>query len=410
MINKTILRNFASLGAMQAINYILPIILTPFLVMTIGISNVGIIATMTAISAYFQLVIDYGFNLTATRDIAKNSADHNMVSRITSAVFSIKVLFSFIILLLCLASSLLFDFINGYFLTFIFTVLLTIMQSFFPVWHFQGMQKMQFITFCNALPKILCAIAILLAIKNESDVWKVQLIYFIGAACSFIMAFIALKFKFKFRFVFRFDDIKLCLIDGLSVFTARLASGLYKNFNVLILGYFSTPAAVGVYSIAEKVLRSLQMVQNVAGDTLYPIFSKNVQSKSDFFKMMTKRYAKYIILLYLLSAVVIYSASPFVSHFLARTTEHELTQSLQIMSLAFFFGGMNYIFAILGLMTSGYNKEFSICVIYTGLFNMIVATALSFKYSYLGGAFALVLSEVFLFILVFYYSKKSGVI
>lgn len=410
MINKTIIRNFTSLGVMQTINYILPIVLTPFLVMTIGISNVGVIATMTAISAYFQLVIDYGFNLTATRQIAKSSSDYDMVSRITSAVFSIKILFSIVILFLSIASCYLFDFINDHFLTFIFTVLFVIMQSLFPVWHFQGMQKMQFITICNAFPKVLCAVAILFIIKSDPDVWKVQMIYFVGAFFSLLMALLTLKFKFKFNYKINFYDIKFHLNDGVSIFTARLASGLYKNFNVLILGYFSTPAAVGVYSIAEKVLRSLQMVQNVAGDTLYPMFSKNAQSKSDFFKVMTKKYGKYIIAVYLSATIVIYMASPLVSHWLAKSTEVELCQSLQIMSLAFFFGGLNYIFAILGLTSCGYNKEFSICVICTGVFNVIVATTLSLKYSYLGVSSALVLSEAFLFVLVFYYSKKAGVI
>ena len=82
----TVVKNFASLGLMQAINYLLPIILTPYLVVTIGISNVGIIATMTAFAAYFQLLIDYGFNLTATREIARNSSDNEYLSRITSAL------------------------------------------------------------------------------------------------------------------------------------------------------------------------------------------------------------------------------------------------------------------------------------------------------------------------------------
>ncbi|MET5104847.1 hypothetical protein WH585_09015 [Klebsiella pneumoniae] len=53
-----------------------------------------------------------------------------------------------------------------------------------------------------------------------------------------------------------------------------MASGLYKNFNVLILGFFAGTAAVGAYSIARS-FRSAQMVPNVIGDTL-SIFCKRV--------------------------------------------------------------------------------------------------------------------------------------
>ncbi|HBY1200325.1 TPA: flippase, partial [Klebsiella pneumoniae] len=53
MFNKRkTLKNLASLGFMQIINYALPIILMPYLIIKIGISNVGLIATITAITAY----------------------------------------------------------------------------------------------------------------------------------------------------------------------------------------------------------------------------------------------------------------------------------------------------------------------------------------------------------------------
>ncbi|WP_142764117.1 oligosaccharide flippase family protein, partial [Klebsiella pneumoniae] len=80
-----------------------------------------------------------------------------------------------------------------------------------------------------------------------------------------------------------FKDINKQLKDGYSIFVARIASGLYKNFNVLILGFFAGTAAVGAYSIAERILRSAQMVQNVIGDTLYPSFAKGFTGDPGFF-------------------------------------------------------------------------------------------------------------------------------
>lgn len=95
MFNKRkTLKNLASLGFMQIINYALPIILMPYLIIKIGISNVGLIATITAITAYIQLFIDYGFNLSATRDIAKNGYDDYKASIISSSVFAIKSMIS----------------------------------------------------------------------------------------------------------------------------------------------------------------------------------------------------------------------------------------------------------------------------------------------------------------------------
>ncbi|QKN28137.1 oligosaccharide flippase family protein [Escherichia coli] len=77
-------------------------------------------------------------------------------------------------------------------------------------------------------------------------------LFFCGGVLSLLFSYSILFCKFRFVYKFNLEDIRFHLKDGMSVFTARLASGLYKNFNILALGYFSTPMAVGVYSIAEK--------------------------------------------------------------------------------------------------------------------------------------------------------------
>lgn len=406
----TVVKNFASLGLMQAINYLLPIILTPYLVVTIGISNVGIIATMTAFAAYFQLLIDYGFNLTATREIARNSSDNEYLSRITSAVINIKVMFSILVVVFSIIISQFSFYFSQYFQVYIFTILLVISQSLFPVWHFQGVQQMQYITLCNSIPKIMAAIMVFVLIKKADDTWKVQFIYFCGGVLSLLFSYSILFCKFRFVYKFNLDDIRFHLKDGMSVFTARLASGLYKNFNILALGYFSTPMAVGVYSIAEKVLRGMQMVQNVLGDVLYPMFSKENKYREDFFKILIKKYWAIVFIFYLVATIIIYSASNIISVFLAKSSSYDVDICLKIMSAAFFFGGMNYIFAVLGLVSCGQTKVYAKCVILTGVFNVIVSTLLSYEYSYEGASLALVLSEIFLFVLVIFKSKKTGII
>nr|WP_227667144.1 oligosaccharide flippase family protein [Klebsiella variicola] len=69
---------------------------------------------------------------------------------------------------------------------------------------------------------------------------------------ALLMAIFILISRFNYKYYFSHDEIRKQFKIGKSIFIARIASGLYKNFNVLILGYCATPSAVGVYSIAEK--------------------------------------------------------------------------------------------------------------------------------------------------------------
>ncbi|QKN28138.1 oligosaccharide flippase family protein [Escherichia coli] len=66
-----------------------------------------------------------------------------------------------------------------------------ISQSLFPVWHFQGVQQMQYITLCNSIPKIMAAIMVFILIKQADDTWKVQFIYFF-AEVYFLYCFLIL--------------------------------------------------------------------------------------------------------------------------------------------------------------------------------------------------------------------------
>lgn len=404
-----ILKNLASLGFMQLINYVLPILIMPFLVVKIGISNVGVLATLTAIGAYLQLVIDYGFNLSATRKIAKDGYDDARASVITTSVFAIKTFISISFVIISFAI-LTITTLHDYTLPFMLTIGIVIFQSLFPSWHFQAAERMQYITSCNSIPKIISAAMVFYFVCSENDAWKVQACFMSGAVASFIASLFVLKSKFNYQIRFSINECRRQLVDGYAIFVARVASGLYKNFNVLILGFFAGTAAVGAYSIAERILRSAQMVQNVVGDTLYPSFAKGFAGDKYFFKRMARKYRWHIITAYSFAAIMIFSFSGVIGDLIGRSSSIEVSSCLRIMSVAFLFGGLNYTYAVLGLTSCGYAKQFSLCVIATGVFNVICATILSYFFSYHGTSVALALSELFLLCFVFYFSKRTGVL
>ncbi len=268
---KRLFSNFFSLSLLQAANYIFPLLTLPYLVRVLGVENFGLLAFATALITYFSIITDYGFNLTATREISIHRENKQKVIEIFSSVMTIKVLLMF--LSFFLLTILVFSFEKFskdweiYFLTFA-----TILgQILFPVWLFQGMERMKYITYLNVLSRLIFTVAIFIFVQEQNDYYMVPLLTSLGSLVAGIWSLVLVKREFGVIFVFqKIEVIKHYLVDGWHVFISRIYVSLYTTTNVLLLGLFTNHTIVGYYSIAEKTVNAIGSFFIPLDQTLYP--------------------------------------------------------------------------------------------------------------------------------------------
>jgi PST family polysaccharide transporter len=141
--------NFASLTVLRGFQFLIPLITLPYLVRTIGIENFGLVNFALSLGLYFGAIIQFGFGITATREIARYRDDPVRLTQIYSATLSATMI-------LAVISAVLFTFIvlsvekfNTHLNLYLFTLAFIVFQSLFPIWFFQGMEKMKYITFLS---------------------------------------------------------------------------------------------------------------------------------------------------------------------------------------------------------------------------------------------------------------------
>ena len=88
---KNLATNFFSLSALQAVNMILPLITLPYLVRVLGVENFGLVNFALSIIMYFNILVSFGFSLSATREISIHRDNPQKISEIFSAVMLIKI-------------------------------------------------------------------------------------------------------------------------------------------------------------------------------------------------------------------------------------------------------------------------------------------------------------------------------
>lgn len=282
--------NFFSLSILQGANYILPLITLPYLVRVLGVEYFGLLAFAAATVTYFSILTDYGFNLTATREISIHRDNKEKVIEIFSSVLSIKVILMFVSFLLLTILVFSFEKFSKDALVYFLTFGTVVGQVLFPVWFFQGMERMKYITYLNILSKAIFTIAIFIFVQEQSDFYLVPLLTSVGFLVAGIWSLYLVKKEFGVQFEFQtLDTIKHYLVDGLHVFVSRFYVSLYTTTNVFLLGLFTNNAAVGYYSIAEKIVVAIGGLFEPANQTLYPYFARKYKENfSKFVELMKK--------------------------------------------------------------------------------------------------------------------------
>ena len=166
---KTVFANFGYLTLLQIAGYVFPLITMPYLARVIGADGFGKIAFAAAIVVWFQTIADWGFNFTATRDVAQCRDDKEKVSRIFSNVLWARCMLTFVSGLILVLLTLLIPSFRENWLIICLTFLMIPGHIFFPDWFFQAVEKMKYTTLLNLGLKLLFTIAVFVFIKDEND-------------------------------------------------------------------------------------------------------------------------------------------------------------------------------------------------------------------------------------------------
>jgi len=389
--------NFLSLVVLQGINYLVPLIVFPYLVRVLGIDGFGLYSFIFAVTMYGVMLSDYGFDLSATRLVSLHTNNTSKLNEIFSTVMVIKAGISFLYLLLL---SFLIFFVDKfskdasmYFISFG----LVIGQVLFPIWFFQGMEKMRYITILNALAKFIFTILIFIFVHNPEDVYLVLLFNALGAiVAGSIALYIAVRdFNISF-FIPSWETIKSYLKDGWYIFTSRVAVELYITSNVIILGFFANNAIVGYYSIVEKIVRAIGSMLEPLTRTVFPYLAKVYEeSKEMFFKRNTQLFFLIFSIMLPVALVVYINASWLLSLVAGDTPNALMIQLLEIMSFILVFYLYGHQFTNM-LVTIGETKLLNSIVMIAGVLNIILAPLTIYNFGVVGLVYLNVFISLFI--------------
>jgi PST family polysaccharide transporter len=269
--HKKIIGNFSYLAILQIFNMILPLITYPYLIRVLGAELYGRIIFSQAIMSYFSVVINFGFNISATKDIAQNQNNKQKISEIISSVLTIQFFLWFFCFISMIIMINIIPSLKENQLLYIFSFGITFNELLFPVWYFQGIEKMKFITYINLIIRILFLILIFIFIRNQFDYLLVPLFNalgnFIGGVVSLAIIFLGHKLSFK---IYPFKILKKYLTNSFYLFISKIEILIKDKSIIIILGVFFNKTIVSHYDIASKLVNLFITLYQIIPTVILP--------------------------------------------------------------------------------------------------------------------------------------------
>jgi polysaccharide transporter, PST family len=284
---KRLISNFFSLLVLRGFQFIIPLITLPYLVRTIGMENFGLVSFALSLGLYFGAIIQFGFGITATREIARHREDPIKLAQIYSATLTASVLLALVCAVSFTLIVLSFDKFNSHLNLYIFTLAFIVFQSLSPIWFFQGMEKMKYITFLSLGTSAIFLISLFAFVKQQEDFILVPLLNAIAAFITFMIAIMLIKKQFKVNFTRpKIQEIKVIYQNGHHAFVSQLAPNLYNNSALFLLGLVTNDTLVGLYTAATKVIDAVISFAYILSNTFLPYLSHDLQKHQVFQKIM----------------------------------------------------------------------------------------------------------------------------
>lgn len=357
--------NFLSLAFLQGVNYVLPLLSFPYLFRVLGVERWGLVAFGFSLMQYFVMFTDFGFNLSATKYISENRQDTAKINAyLNSAMTGRFVLcgLSLLVLLVLIGCVGPFKAEPVFYLLYFGMILGNVM---FPLWFFQGMENMKYITLFNILAKAISILPLFLFVRGPEQYIYVPVCYSLGFVLAGVVSLYIVYRKMGMSwYVTPMAETWEVLRNSGTFFLSRLSVSLFTTSNSFLIGLVCGNTAVGYYSAAEKLYQAYNQLLTPFTGVLFPHIAKSRDTV--FFQKVFYRIT--VANLFSVSAVLLLGG--FILRFVYGSADPAILEIFDIVLCASFVAIPSILLGYPFLAAMGHPKYTNWTVILTSVFHI----------------------------------------
>ncbi|UBV44315.1 oligosaccharide flippase family protein (plasmid) [Deinococcus taeanensis] len=385
-------RNIAALYGVQIATYLLPLLTVPFLARTLGPQAWGALAVAQAFGGMVGLLIDYGFDLSATREVARVQSDPARRAELLSGVLGARLLMTLIAAALTLLAQAAVPALNHPLLLWA-AVAWGAAQASNLMWYFQGVERVTRVAGLDVAAKVAVTAGILLLIRRPSDAWLVPALTAGAALLSNAWALRLAHRDTPFLWPSWSRALRTLRL-GWSMFLFRGSAAFYSTASAFLLGLFVPVGLVGHYAGAERIARAVQGLLTPLNRALYPRFARAAGEGPAATRALLPAGLRLMGGAGAVLSAGTWLAAPLLVGVLLGPGFEPAVPVLRVLAALPLVIGVNMVFGLFWLVPLGHDRAFNLTVALGALLNAALIALLVPASGPLGMAWAVVLTEV----------------
>ena len=387
------IKNLTSLYSLHFFKYLIPLILIPYLARTLGLEAWGKLAIAQAFATYLSLFIEYGFDLSATKNLTQCRSNGNDRATILADVLGAKIILTILSVLISLLFLVIFPLFIDNEILFYSAIFFSISSSFNLLWYFQGIEKLVIASLVDIIIRSLGIVFVFTLVKDSNDAPLVLSIYGISSFIITIILYFIINKDTKIQLP-SFSGSLSILKTGWNMFVYKFSVSFYTTGNALLLALFVTPEVVALYTGAEKISKALLGLLAPITQVLYPRISFLTQSSYADAEILFKKSLVIISAISILMSIGIYLSANLLISVLLGTEFIEAVDILEVLALLPILIAISNVLGVQWMLPNGMEKAFNRIIIASGVINLLLVFTLAPYFQAKGMAWAVVISEL----------------
>ncbi len=266
-------RSITILVLIQVSSLAVPLATMPFLTRVLGPAAWGHLAAIQALALTLSIIVEYGFQYTATRSITLQRSSPSSINRIVSEVATAKIILSVTAAAMGAVVYIAIPAFRESWQMFIWGLAYSILLGWSPIWFFQGMERLERAASIEVASKIASAALIFLVVRGPDDAVLVLVAQAATTALATAVNLVRVH-RAAGAPVLGLAAARRSLVDGFPLFLYRAVITVYAAGSTAVLRGMATSVEAGNYANADRLSSAAKSLIVPVGQVMFPKISR----------------------------------------------------------------------------------------------------------------------------------------